>query len=221
MRLTAQYEVPRLRKSGIKFLNNPIASAVLSDWGIGWYFQYQSAPIIARPANRGSQPISQWLGRGPGPAQYVEGQPLYTTNWVDYSGKVHTDELDINCRCYDPTKTVVLNPNAWANIPNGQWGAQQTSIRQFRGIRYPQENFNLSRNFRVKERVVFHVRVEFQNVFNRTRLPQPSATDFTATPTVFSSGANTGLYNAGFGTIVPTSGTAGSRTGTLIGRVTF
>jgi hypothetical protein len=216
MRMTAEYRVPSLRG------RNRVVSYILGDWGIGWYLQYQSAPILGRPANQGTQPISQWLGRGPGPAQYVAGQPLYTTNWVDNEGNQRTDELDINCHCYDPTKTVVLNPAAWSNIPNGQWGAQQTGIRQFRGIRYPQENLNISRNFRIKERVVFHIRAEFQNVLNRTRLPQPVTTaNFTATPTRFAAGANAGLFNGGFGTILPTSGTAGSRTGTIVVRVTF
>jgi hypothetical protein len=221
MRFTAQYQVPILRNTGIKGLGNPVVSYILSDWGLGWYFQYQSAPILGRPANQGTQPISQWLGRGPGPAQYVAGETLYTTNWVDYDGNVHTDELDVNCHCYDPTKTIVLNRNAWTNIPNAQWGAQQTAIRQFRGILQPQENVNLSRNFRIKERVTLHIRAEFQNAFNRTRLPQPTIGNYTATPTRFASGANAGLYTGGFGTMLPTGGTAGARAGTLIARLTF
>jgi hypothetical protein len=213
-RMTAEYQVPKLR-------GNRIVSYVLGDWGIGWYLQYQSAATLARPANQNNQPISQWLGRGPGPAQYVAGQPLYSTNWTDYDGNVHTDELDINCHCYDPTKTIVLNRNAWESVPNGQWAQQQTTIRQFRGIRYPQENLNLSRNFRIKERIVFHIRGEFQNVLNRTRLPQPTIGNFSADPTRFPTGANIGLYNGGFGTILPTSGTNNARTGTFIARLTF
>ncbi|MEO5922786.1 MAG: TonB-dependent receptor [Bryobacteraceae bacterium] len=221
IRMSAEYQVPKLRNSGITGLSNPVVSYILGDWGLGWFFQYQSAPILARPANQGSQPISQWLGRGPGPAQYVEGQSLWSTNWVDYDGKQHTDPIDINCHCFDPTKNVVLNRDAWVSIPNGQWGAQQTAIRQFRGIRQPQENLNLSRNFRFTERVVLHIRVEFQNALNRTRLPQPSVATFTASANKFTSGAFAGLYSGGFGTIVPTSGTAGSRTGTMIARLTF
>ncbi len=37
----------------------------------------------------------------------------YAVNWTDYDGKVHAEPLDINCHCYDPTKTQVLNPLAW------------------------------------------------------------------------------------------------------------
>jgi len=85
------------------------------------------------------------------------------------------DPIDINCHCFDPTKNQLPNPAAWENIPNGQWGAQQTTLRGFRGFRYPAENLNISRNFRVKERVTFHVRAEFRNIMNRTQLGQPSS----------------------------------------------
>jgi hypothetical protein len=223
LRLTAEYQLPNLRNSGVPVLSNSWVSYALRDWGIGWYMQYQSANILQRPATNTTIPISQWLGRGPGPAQYVAGQPLYTTNWTDYDGNVHTDELDINCHCYDPTKTIVLNRNAWQSVPDGQWANQFTSIRQFRGIRQPQENLNLSRSFRFGKdgKVMLNVRGEFQNIFNRTRLPNPSVATFTGNPTVQPSGANAGLYNGGFGTVVPLSGTANARTGLLIGRLTF
>lgn len=222
-RLTAEYTTPRTLNSGIPFLSNSVVSYILSDWGIGGYMSYQSAAVLGRPGNNGSQPISQWLGRGPGGAQW-NGESLWNTNWTDYDGKVHNTPIDINCHCFDPTKTIVLNPGAWENIPNGQWGAQQTTIRDYRGFRYPQENMNLSRNFRFgpEGRYVFHMRIEFQNVTNRTRLPQPSTGgNFNNAPVRFSSGANAGLYQSGFGTIVPVAGTNGARTGTFIGRLTF
>lgn len=226
-RMTAEYQVPSLANRGIRFFSNPIVSKILSDWGVGWYLQYQSAPVLSRPSNQGTVPLSNFLGRGPGPAQLrigEDGKPMnpWSVDWVDYSGKHRTDPIDINCHCFDPTKNVVLNPLAWESIPNGQWAADFSSIRYFRGIRQPQENFNFSRNFRFTERVLLHLRVEFQNVFNRTRLPQPStAGNFSAAPTRFTTGVNAGLYSGGFGTIVPTSGTTGARAGTLIGRITF
>jgi hypothetical protein len=214
LRMTAEYQTPKL--SG-----NRVISYILGDWGLGWYFQYQSAGALNRPNNAGSQPISQWLGRGPGPAQWDGTTSLWSTNWTDYDGNVHTDPIDINCHCFDPTTTQVLNPAAWSNIPNGEWGPQQTTFRQYRGIRQPQENINISRNFRIKERVVFHIRAEFQNAFNRTRLPNPTTNGYQNNPRVFTSGSNAGLYSSGFGTILPTSGTNGQRTGTLIARITF
>ena len=225
-RFSAQYQTPRLR-SGV-LGSNKVVSFVLGDWTVGWYAQYQSAPIIARPPSAGLNGVQKWLGRGPGPAEYVAGQPLFSTNWVDYSGKVHTDPIDLNCHCFDPTKNIVLNPNAWANVPDGQWSSNQSSFRDYRGFRYPTENANFGRTFRIKERVTFNVRVEFSNAFNRTRLPQPASGNgppgtpgFATKPTLQTTGPLTGLYSAGFGTVVPTSGTSGYRTGTLVGRITF
>ncbi len=121
----------------------------------------------------------------------------YAVNWTDLNGNVHPEPLDINCHCYDPTKTQVLNPLAWVAVPDGQWANDESSIRYFRGIRRPQENANLSRNFRFKERYTLQVRLEMNNIFNRLALPQPSSglTNFGAVPT--SAG---GQFTGGFGT---------------------
>jgi hypothetical protein len=212
-RLSAQYTVPRLGGNV-----NKVIRYLLADWGMGWYLQYQSAPILALPASASANPISRWLGRGPGPAQFIPGQSLWSTDWYDLNGKHHTDPLDINCHCFDPTKTIVLNPNAWANVPDAQWAANQSTIRYYRGFRYPIENANFSRTFRFTERVSLNVRAEFTNVFNRLRLPQPTTTGFQAPPVI---SPITGLYTSGFGTVVPTGGTAGARAGTIIGRLQF
>jgi len=228
--LTAQYQVPELKKSGMRFVSNKVTSYVLSDWGIGAYVTYQSAALVTRPSSNGTTPISQFLGRGPGSAQLkksADGSYMnpWSVDWFDYDGTHHTDPLDVNCHCFDPTKTVALNPNAWENIPNGQWGADQGSLRFFRGIRLPTENANISRNFRFgKEgRFNLNIRAEFNNVFNRTQLPAPATTNinFATTPTKFTSGANTGLYSGGFGTFGVLNGTSGQRTGSLVGRFTF
>ena len=226
-RLTIQYQVPRLRDSGHPILSNKIVSYILSDWGTGMYLNYQSAAIIGRPTSNGTTPISQFLGRGPGSAQLkknADGGYMnpWSVDWTDYSGKHHTDPLDINCHCFDPTTTIVLNQDAWENVPDGQWGADQSSLRFYRGFRQPMENANFSRNFRFKERVSLNIRAEFNNVFNRMQLPQPTTTgNFASTPTKFTSGANAGLYSGGFGTILPLAGTSGQRTGTLVARITF
>ena len=226
LRLTLQYQVPELRNSGLAVVSNRAVSQVLSGWGIGAYLAYQSAGIVGRPTSNGTTPISQFLGYGPGSAQLktdANGNYMnpWSVNWTDYSGTVHTDPIDINCHCFDPTKTVVLNPAAWSNIPDGQFGAQQGTLRFYRGVRQPEENVNFSRNFRFKERVTLNVRVEFNNIMNRMRLPGPVGGNFATNPTLFTSGANTGLYSGGFGTMSVLSGTSGQRTGTFVGRITF
>jgi hypothetical protein len=224
-RVSAQYEVPRFQ-SGI--LRNKTLSYIVSGWGTGWYLNYQSAALVGLPTSTGSSPISNFLGYGPGPAQLIPGMSPWSVNWTDYGGTVHTTPLDINCGCFDPTKTQVLNPAAFANVPNGQFAANQASIRSFRGPRIPSENANFSRNFRVKERYNFQVRAEFTNIFNRMIWPTPlfagtaiNVGAFTAAPTKFTSGPNAGLYSGGFGTIVPETTASGQRAGTLVARFTF
>ncbi len=227
LRLTLQYQVPSFRDSNMAWLGNRVVSSVLSDWSLGMYFNYQSAGRLNRPSSNGTVPISQFLGYGPGSAQLKsDGNGNYmspwSVDWTDYSGKHHTDPIDINCHCYDPTKNVVLNPDAWTNIPNGQFGAQQDQLRFFRGIRRPTENANLNRLFRIKEGITLNVRIEFNNIFNRMFLPNPSTGgNFAAAPRTFNAGSNAGLYSSGFGTIVPTSGTTGMRTGQIIARINF
>jgi hypothetical protein len=236
-RFTAQYVVPRIH-SDRAVLKNKVVSYALMDWGIGTYLNYQSAPMLTRPTTGGSTPINQFLGRGPAGSQLkknADGSYMnpWSIDWTDNSGQHHTDPLDINCHCFDPTKTIVFNPAAWENVPAGQWG-DQSGLRFYRGVRLPQENMNFSRNFRIKERVSLNVRVEFNNIFNRLQLPTPvggavsvfAPASFSLAPSKFTTGANTGLYSGGFGTFTATgasilSGTGGQRTGTFVVRLQF
>lgn len=233
-RITAQYVVPSMKSLGV----NKYVAYALADWGIGAYLSYQSAVALARPTSNGTVPLNQFLGRGPGTAQlkkdaFGEYMSPYSVNWVDYDGKHHTDPLDINCHCYDPTKTQVFNPNAWENVPNGQWANDTSVLRFMRGIRIPQENANLSRNFRFgrEGRYNLNVRVEFNNIFNRMILPQPTvvagvgqpAINFANPPTKITdtNNPNVGLYSGGFGTFNVLGGIGNQRTGTFVGRFTF
>jgi hypothetical protein len=222
LRLTAQYVTPKA-----PFISNRFLSYALSDWGIAATLGYQSAPVLGRPSSNGTVPISQFLGRGPGGAQLrknADGSYMnpWSVNWIDNDGKQRTDPIDINCHCFDPTKNAVFNPAAWENIPDGQWGADLSTLRFFRGMRIPTENAAFSRDFRIKERVSLHVRVEFSNIFNRMQLPNPStAGNFAQAPTKFTSGANTGLYSGGFGTYSVLQGIGGQRIGTFVARLTF
>ena len=222
-RLTTQYEVPTHLRSDLPVLRNKVVAYALSGWSTGWTLSYQSAPLVGLPTSNGAVPISNFLGYGPGPAQLVPGMSPWSVDWTDYSGTHHTDPLDINCHCFDPTKTQVLNPAAFTNVPNGQFAANESSIRSFRGFRRPDESANFGRNFRIKERVNLNLRVEFANVFNRTVLPAVSvAGNFSSSPIKFTSGPNTGLYSSGYGTIpYPTAGTTGMRSGTFVARFQF
>ena len=223
LRVTTQYEVPLRLHSDLPVLKNNIVAYALSGWSTGWTFQYQSAPLMGLPTSSGTTPISQFLGYGPGPAQLIPGMNPWSVDWTDYNGVHHTDPLNINCHCFDPTKTQVLNPLAFTNVPNGQFANNQGSIRSFRGLRAPAEAANFGRNFRIKERVNLNLRVEFNNIFNRMVLPAPTVAgvNFSSAPVKFTSGPNNGLYSSGYGIINPTAGTTGQRSGTFVARVQF
>jgi len=240
-RLSADYTTPTIH-SGNKILGNKVTSFLLSGWGTGWFLQYQSAGIIAQPGGGGSDAITTDLGRGTlvaNNAVDANGNPIspWSVIWYDYNGVHHTDPININCKCFNPQTTVVLNPAAWTLVPNGVYSNNYSSIPTYRGFRSPSENVNFSRNFRVKERVNILIRVEFQNAFNRTRLSAATlgSTSIT-TPLSCSSGAvnttqnqcvvaatgATGIFSAGFGSlVVPATGLTGARTGDLIMRINF
>jgi hypothetical protein len=93
---------------------------------------------------------------------------------------------------------------------------------------------NLSRTFRIRERVSLQLRAEFVNIFNRTQIGNPSTT----APQTAPSQNKAGQYTGGFGVInlvvsgpnVAPSYTQNAlvgqlyqlpRTGTLIARFTF
>jgi hypothetical protein len=106
----------------------------------------------------------------------------------------------LNCGCINPYTDVVLNPAAWVVPPNGAFGpATGTYYGDFRTSRYPTENFNVGRHFRVgKEgRYDLAVRAEFANIFNRLELGAPS----TSNPTAAVSHNAFGQLSAGFGVI--------------------
>jgi hypothetical protein len=226
-RLSAYYTTPTIR-SGNKILGNKFTSFLLSGWGTGWFLQYQSAGAIGKPLGLiGTNPdaIVNVVGRGglvANNAVDANGNPIspWSVNWYDKNGVHHSDPIDINCRCYNPQTTVVLNPAAWTLVPNGQWSDNYGIERFYRGFRSPQENVNFGRTFRVKERVNILLRVEFQNAFNRMRLA--NATFATNSITASLTSGPAGIYSGGFGTLVmPVAGLGGVRTGDLILRINF
>jgi hypothetical protein len=195
--VSVSYTTPKLQ-------TNKILSWVARDWNIGSILQYASGLPIATPTTAtslNSQIFQNTL------AVRVPGQPLYTVS-------------DENCHCFDPAKTFILNPKAWANPANGQFSSAAQYYGDFRYFRHPNESMGLGRTFRLKERMALMVRIDFSNVFNRTYLNNPTATGYTAPQSVKTDGTNSG----GFGYInLATTGTAFGqpRQGTLVARFTF
>ncbi len=146
--------------------------------------------------------------------QIPTGQPIYN--------------VDINCHCFNPQTTIVLNPAAWTNPAPGQPGGPEyySSLRQ---QRRPVENFGIGRVFRIKEHYSLAVRAEFTNIFNRTQLVNPSITSPQTAPTCYGPTGAIGGCSAGetiasgFGWINTASQTGANlpRQGQLVGRFTF
>jgi hypothetical protein len=198
-----------------KWFSSRALSALARDWAIGAFLQYGSGLPLTPPAATSTNYI------GASEMYRVPGQALYIKN--------------VNCGCINPYTDIVLNPAAWQNPANGAFGpATGTLYGDFRQARRPQENMNLGRTFRIKERAALQLRAEFVNIFNRTLIGNPSTTAPGAAP----SKNGYGQYTAGFGVInltvsgpqvAPTytlNATVGQlyqlpRTGTLIARLTF
>ncbi len=179
---------------------NKLYKQIVGGWRLGGLFRYGSGLPIPVPASQGNlnSLIFQTTRMN-----RVPGQPLFLQN--------------LNCNCFDPTKTLVLNPKAWTDVPNGNWGYSAPYYNDYRYERTPYESLNLGRTFRIGEKTRLELRGEFFNVFNRLELPNPSASNPLATTTYNSS---TGLLSGGFG-YINVSSVGGQRSGELVARVSF
>ena len=169
-----------------KIRGNRVLSWLLRDWQIGALVQYASGLPIPSPAATTTPSLSTLIFQ-PSLADRVPGVPLYTEN--------------INCHCFDPATTFVLNPAAWTNPPAGQFGTAAPYYDDFRYARHPIENGNIGRTFRFSEKYSLQLRVEFTNILNRTYLNNPSAGNPFAPQTRYSTGPLAGLAASGFGAI--------------------
>ena len=123
----------------------------------------------------------------------------------------------------------MLNPAAWQDVPAGQFGAAAAYYNNYRWQRQPAESMSLGRIFPIAKegRVNLNVRIEFQNVFNRTILASPTPTNPTAITlktNTFSSGAP-GALSGGFGFVNSFNGGGlfgdVPRSGQIVARLTF
>lgn len=193
------YTTPKL-SGGNKFTSNKGVSWIARDWQIGTLLRYASGLPI--PTATSTNSLSTYLFQST-LFNRVPGVPLFTQN--------------LNCHCFDPNTTFVLNPAAWSNPAPGQWGTAAPYYSDFRYQRRPVENMSLGRNFRIKERANLQVRAEFTNVFNRTEMNNPTATNPLATPTRNAAGQTT----AGFGYINNATTFSAPRQGQLVARFQF
>ena len=193
------------------------------DWTFGGVLRYQSGQILRTPGSSNNL-VDELLGPGNNPAiwggeatleNYVPGQPFFSVNPNSH---------------FDPSKTLVLNPNAFVDAAPGTYGVSAPYYNQNRWQRQPAESLSVARNFRMKEKYQVQIRAEFQNVFNRVFYPTPTdggaGSNTLALPTYNNPfavlGSTGGALNGGYGFVNSFNG-AGSqpRTGQLIARFTF
>ena len=206
------YTLPKWGPKGVSYL--------VRDWFINGFVYYASGiPLTPPTTNATGYPSALALGTmgnvtfQPGQYQIRTGQPLYLQ--------------DLNCHCYDPNTAFVLNPAAWTNPAPGQYGGA-TYYGDFRGQRRPVENLAVGRQFRIRERTSLSVRVEFQNIFNRVYLNNPSvASPQTAPVCKLPTGANGACSQpglqivSGFGSINTSTLLYQPRTGQLVAQFQF
>jgi hypothetical protein len=161
---------------------------------------YSSGLPIKAPAAQNQ--LANLLFRGTY-ANRVPGEPLFTA--------------DLNCHCFDPGKTFVLNPKAWSDPLPGQWGTSSAFYGDYRYQRRPVENLGIGRIFRIRERASLNVRAEWTNIFNRAEVSDPTATSALATQTRNPAGQTTG----GFGYINTAAVAQQPRSGTIVARFQF
>jgi len=208
LNVALNYETPRI--SG-----NRVLSMMLSRWTMGAFMQYASGFPLRVPDAQTS--LNNYLFQGPSFANRVPGQPLFN--------------VDLNCHCYDPNRTFVLNKDAWADPQAGQFGTSAAYYSDYRSQRRPMENFNLGRTFRIREGMSFSIRAEFTNIFNRAYWSDPTGPGLTnaslaqtrqckpgQTPQAACNADPTNRVTAGFGQLTTTGVTAFGTTANLLPR---
>jgi hypothetical protein len=196
-----------------------IVSAVLKDWTISGILRYQSGDLIRVPGSNNG--LRTQLNRGPenNPALWGGGN----TFWNRVEGQPFLLK-DPNCHCINPTTELVLNKAAWVDAAPGQFGTSAPYYNDYRWQRQPAEALSIGRRFRIagEDGVSLDVRAEFQNVFNRLFLSNPSVGGpFNVNP-LSPTTQNAGGLTGGYGWVNYING-AGSRprTGQIVARVTF
>ena len=185
--------------------------------------RYQSGQVIRVPASNNS--FFSQLARTDNPASWGGG----STFWNRVPGEPLL-LFDPNCKCFDPTTQLVLNPKAWTDAPAGTFGTAAPYYTDYRWQRQPAESVSLGRTFRLpkESRVSFDIRAELFNVFNRLFLSNPAGVSVggfpppgpnPAAPTVRNA---LGALSSGYG-FVNTFNGAGTqpRTGQMVARFSF
>jgi hypothetical protein len=184
---------------------NKWADKIWKGWRVAIGQRYSSGALIGVPGSQNNMNSLVFQGTR---MNRVPGVPLYLNNGTP--GKSM-----LNCNCIDPTHQLVLNPAAWQDVPNGQWGFSAPYYNDYRGQRIPSEQASLTRAWN-KEHTYVEFRVEFFNVMNRLQYPGPSS----GNPLQATTYNSNGTLSNGFG-YINVSSVGGERTGQAVIRIRF
>jgi hypothetical protein len=212
------YQVPEWKA-------NKYASRVFGDWTLGAMLTYSTGlPIMApRATNANGNDIGTLLKlcSGMGVLGGCNGSLFMPNSPASYAGRVPGQNLflvDPNSK-FDPFTNFLLNPKAWVNPPDGQYGTGSAYYSDYRYRRAPSENMSLGRNFVLREGMTLSLRIELMNIFNRVQIPSPGV-DFNSNNATQGQLAIGGKPVFGFGYINPIDA-AGQRTGQIVMRFSF
>jgi hypothetical protein len=200
MTITFSYTTPKFEASSRAL---KVVSHLTRDWQLGAVLRYQSGLPIGEPASLNL--LTAQLARG-GTAFGNSGQ-----NFWNRTGQPLFLISDPNCKCFNPQSDRILNPAAWTDAPAGTWTTSAPYYNNYRWQRQPAESMSFARNFRFDKEGRFNlqVRMEFQNIFNRTFLSVPAVTNpnLAIGTTPYAGGV---INSSGFGTVATLNG-AGSQ----------
>jgi hypothetical protein len=225
MVITFNYTTPKTKFGGDGFAGKTL-QFLTRDFTFGGVLRYSSGVLIETPSANNNFLYQLGVGTQDNPAlfsapagleNYVSGQSFFAPGFNPNSH-------------FDPTKTLVLNPNAFTQPAPATFGVSAPYYIGNRWQRQPAESLSVGRIFRIKEKYQLQIRAEFQNVFNRVFYSTPSTNveaSGTSGATAFNNpfpvlGSTTGALSGGYGFVNEFNG-AGSRprTGQLVARFTF
>jgi hypothetical protein len=215
-----RYTTPRLEANGTGM---KALSWAARDWNIAGVLRYQSGEVLRTPTSNNGLLTQLARNATNNPAVWGGGQTFWNRTGQPLLN------FDPNCKCFDPTTQLVLNPAGWVDAPAGQFGTAAPYYNNYRWQRQPAESLSLGRTFGLakENRVRLDVRAEFFNVFNRLFLASPSGVGTNTQPAGPNAAATTTLNNlgaltSGYGFVNTFNGNGSQpRTGQIVARFSF
>jgi hypothetical protein len=193
------------------------------DWNFAGVLRYQSGEVLRSPSSNNGLLRQLARDRTNNPAVWGGGQTFWNRTGEPLLN------FDPNCKCFDPTTQLVLNPAGWSDAPAGTFGHAAAYYNNYRWQRQPAESLSLGRTFGFAQdnRIKLDVRVELFNVFNRLFLASPAGVGQTTQPVGPNAAAPTvrdssGALLSGYGFVNTFNGNGSQpRTGQIVARFSF